>query len=80
MCGGHPYVVEVGVLRGSQAKPVLLILEVQQAGKQPLRNLQVVAIETRRCLGDVAQLIGKLLLHDGAEVRLVPLHRLQLYV
>ena len=69
----------MGVLRGRESEARLLRLERQEAGQQPLGDLQVVAIETGRGLGDIAQLVGQLLLHDGAQLRLVALQGLQLH-
>ena len=69
----------MGVLRGRESEAGLLRLERQQAGQQPLGDLQVVAVETGRGLGDVAQLVSQLLLYDGAQLRLVALQGLQLH-
>ncbi|KAG7263646.1 hypothetical protein CRUP_032046 [Coryphaenoides rupestris] len=44
-------------------------LSSQQAGQQPLSDLQVVAVETGRRLGDVAELVRQLLLHDGSQMQ-----------
>lgn len=72
------YLVKIGVLSGGEPEAALMGLKGQQAGQQSLRDLQVVAVETGSGLGHVAQLVGKFLLHDGVELRLIPLQGIEL--
>lgn len=69
----------MSILSGREPEAALLGLEGQEAGQQALGDLQVVAIESARGLCDVTQLMGELLLHDGVQLRLVTLQRVQLY-
>lgn len=72
------YLVEVRVLSSGEPEAALLGLEVQEARQQSFGDVQVVAIEPGGRLGDVTQLVGEFLLHDGVELRLVPLQRVKL--
>lgn len=74
------YLVEVRVLRGGESKAALLGFKGQEAGKQSLSNLQVIAIESGGCLCDVAELVCQLFLHDGVQLRLIALQRIELNV
>ena len=73
------YLVEVCVLGGRESKAGLLSLKCQEAGQQTLSYLQVVAVEPGGRLGDVTELVSKLLLHDGVQLRLVTLQGVKLH-
>lgn len=72
------YLVEMCVLSSGESEAALLGLEGQEAGQQSLGDLQVVAVESGGCLGDVTELVGELLLHDGVQLRLITLQRIKL--
>lgn len=72
------YLVEICVLSGGEPKTALLGLKVQEAGQQSFSNVQVIAIKAGGRLSDITQLVGEFLLHDGVELRLIPLQRVQL--
>lgn len=74
------YLVEMCVLSSGESEAVLLRLEGQEAGQQPFGDLQVVAVESSGCLGDVTELVGKFLLHDGVKLRLITLQRIELEI
>lgn len=76
--GGGVYLVKVCVLSGGESEATLLGLEGQEAGQQTLGDLQVVPVESAGRLGDIAQLVGQFLLHDGVELRLITLQRIKL--
>lgn len=79
-CKQPLYLIEVRVLSGRESEATLLCLEGQEAGQQALGNLQVVPVEAAGCLCDVAELVGQFLLHDGVQLRLVTLQRVQLSI
>lgn len=79
MCSSF-YLIEMCVLSSGESKAALLGLEGQEAGQQSLSNLQVIAIESGGCLGDVTELVGKLLLHDGVQLCLITLQRIKLNI
>lgn len=66
------------VLSGGESEAALLGLEGQEAGQQSLCDLQIVAVESGCCLGDVTELVGEFLLHDGVQLRLVTLQGIKL--
>ncbi len=68
------------VLSSGESKAALLGLEGQEAGQQSFSNLQVIAIEAGSCLGDVTELVGKFLLHDGVQLCLIALQRIKLNI
>lgn len=72
------YLIEVCVLSGGESEAALLGLEGQEAGQQSLCDLQIVAVESGCCLGDVTELVGEFLLHDGVQLRLVTLQGIKL--
>lgn len=72
------YLVEICVLSGGEPEAALLGLKVQEAGQQSFSYVQVIAIEPGGGLGDVTQLVGKFLLHNGAELCLIPFQRVKL--
>ncbi|TNN64678.1 hypothetical protein EYF80_025085 [Liparis tanakae] len=61
-----------------EPEATLLGLKAQEAGQQPFSNLQVIAVESGGCLGDVTELVGKFLFHDGVQFGLIPLQRIKL--
>lgn len=68
------------ILSSGESEAVLLRLEGQEAGQQPLGDLQVIAIESSGRLGDVTELVGKFLLHDGVQLRLITLQGIELEI
>ena len=75
----YVYLIEVGILGGSESKPVLLGLKCQEAGQQSLSYLQVIAIEAGGSLGNITELVSKLLLHNGVQLCLITLQGIKLY-
>lgn len=67
------YLIEMCVLSSCESKAALLGLKGQEAGQQSLSDLQVIPIESGGCLGDIAELMGEFLLHDGVELCLITL-------
>ena len=74
------YLIEMCVLSSCEPKAALLGLESQETGQQSFSNLQVIAIESCGSLRDVTELMGKFLLHDGVQLRLVTLQRIKLNI
>lgn len=74
------YLIEVCVLCSGESKAALLGFEGQEAGQQSFSDLQVIAIESGGCLCDVTELVCKLLLHDGVQLRLITLQRIELNI
>lgn len=72
------YLIKMCVLSRGESEAGLLGLKGQEAGQQPLGDLQVVAVESGGCLGDVTELVSQFLLHDGVQLGLVPLQRIKL--
>lgn len=77
MCS-PPYLIEMCILGSREPEATLLSLKAQEAGQQPFSNLQVIAVESGGCLGDVTELVGKFLFHDGVQFGLIPLQRIKL--
>lgn len=78
MIGSSVYLIEMCILSSGESEAALLGLKGQEAGQQPFGNLQIVPIETGSGLGDVTQLVGKFLLYDGVQLRLIALEGIQL--
>lgn len=72
------YLIEMCVLSSGQSEAALLGLEGQEAGQQSFCDLQIIPIESGCGLGDVTQLVGKLLLDDGVQLRLITLEGIEL--
>lgn len=72
------YLIEMCVLSSGESEATLLGLEGQEAGQQSFGNLQIIPIESGSGLGDVTQLVGKFLLYDGVQLRLITLEGIEL--
>lgn len=74
------YLIEMSILSSRESEAALLGLEGQEAGQQSFCDLQVIAVESGRRLGDITELVGEFLLHDGVQLRLITLQRIKLNI